>query len=257
MLLLIIPIISFSQQYQNLDSFALNIPDSQTSTPQNLANYIGRNYTKKDQMFRILYVWITNEIKYEKEIIDTLKNEDLVLYALKTKSGKCKNYSALLTSLCDLLGIEAYSVLGYVKIGNIIETQKDHAWNIVKLDDNFYLFDPTWDANLKQYDSINYEFQFLYYKQSPDVFINTHIPYDPMMQLSNYPLSHKDFFLNKLKGKKYFNFKEALLQYKQLDEYEKLSIMLKRAEDYEIDIPELEFLYKRLKYFVNKTLGKI
>jgi hypothetical protein len=42
-----------------------------------------------------------------------------------------------------------------------------------------------------------------------------------------------------------------------LDEYEKLSIMLKRAEDYEIDIPELEFLYKRLKYFVNKTLGKI
>jgi transglutaminase/protease-like cytokinesis protein 3 len=251
-IILFLPLFSFSQNYSELDSFAINIPDSLTHSPPELANYISSNFTKTDDKVRIVYVWITTHIKYQETIVDSLKNDDLVIYALKTRSGICKNYSALLTSLCKLMKIEAYSVLGYTKQKNRVETKNDHAWNIIKIDNTFYLYDPTYDAGRILYSPK--ELSYNYYKQDSMSFILSHMPYDPVMQLKQCPITHKGFFMNKTSGTKELNFKEHLSNYSQLNESERLQALLKRTEENGINIPELKFLYQRLKYFI-KNVG--
>jgi transglutaminase/protease-like cytokinesis protein 3 len=240
-----------SQNYSQLDSFALSIPDSLTYSPNKLANYINSSFVKNDEKLRVLYVWITTNIKYQEKLIDSLKNEDLVIYSLKTRSGKCKNYSAVLTSLCNLMGIEAYSVLGYTKSKKTVNTINDHAWNVIKSDKKYYLFDPIWDADIRNFNADEKYFDFRYYKQDSASFIKSHMPYDPVMQIKFYPITHKEFFTGKTNGQTYVNFNDSLAKYNQLNENEKLVVLLKRAEEFGIDIPELEVLYKKLKYFIN------
>ena len=250
LMLFFLPLFSFSQNYSHLDSFAVNIPDSLTYSPEKLTNYINSNFANNEEKIRVLYVWITTKIKYQEKLIDSLKNEDLVIYSLKSRSGKCKNYSAILTCLCNLMNIEAYSVLGYTKLAKKINTNNDHAWNVIKFDKKYYLFDPTWDANIRKFNPTEYYYNFQYYKQDSGYFIKSHMPYDPIMQIKYYPISHKEYFLNKTIGKTYINFNDSILKYNQLNENEKLVTLLKRAEENGIDIPELGILYKKLKYFV-------
>lgn len=256
LILFFLPYFSFCQNYAHLDSFAVNIPDSLTYSPKILANYINSNFVKDDEKVRVLYVWITTKIKYQEKLIDSLKNEDLVIYSLKTRRGKCKNYSALLTSLCNLMNIEAYSVLGYTKLAKRVNTSNDHAWNVIRFDNKYYLFDPTWDADIRKFNPTKFFYNLQYYKQDSDYFIRSHMPYDPVMQIKYYPITHKEFFLNKTLGKTYINFNDSIAKYHQLNENEKLITLLKRAEDNGIDIPELEVLYNKLKYFIKNPVPK-
>lgn len=246
-IILFFPFFSFSQNYSKLDSFAVNIPNSLTLHPHQLTNYINSNFEKEEDKVRVIYVWITTKIKYDEKVVDSLINDDLVIYTLKTRSGICKNYSALLTSLCNLMNIEAYSVLGYIKDKRITEIKNDHAWNIIRIDKKYYLFDPTWDSEIKKSPT---NLHYNYYKKDSAYFIKSHMPYDPIMQLKHFPITHEEFFLNKTSGIKKIKFVELLKRYNQLNEKEKIQTLLKRAEENKINIPELEVLYKKLKYFV-------
>lgn len=255
-IIFLIPIVGFSQKNAQLDSIALNIPDSLTLTPQKLTENI-KLYAKSDyEKVRIIYSWVVSNIKYAEELSknDSLKKLDLVMYSLVTKQGVCKNYSALFTTLCSLIGLESYSVLGYTNLNNEIELTKDHAWNIVKLENDYFLFDPTWDANCKSFSPKSKEFEFCYFMISSNDFIKSHMPYDPVMQLTNYPIKHNDFLKGKTKGKTYLDYQSELKRYYKLNELDKLRTTLSRAEYNGIDIPELEFLYEKLKFFVKTTI---
>lgn len=244
---------AIAQNKQSPDQFAIHIPDSVSRSAVGLAKIIRTNYPDDEDFVRTLYVWICTNMSFDDKITDSLKNENLVEYALKTKSGKCKNFSAVLTSLCNMVGIEAYSVLGYVRIGGNVQTGRDHAWNVIKIDRNYYLFDPTFDVFPKTFDPETGTYIFKWYKKQGFEFISTHMPYDPMMQLLDYPIKHKEFFKMKLSGKKHFDYKLALQQYQNLDDKEQLKILLTRAEAYGLEIKELEFLCRRLRFFVEKN----
>ena len=80
------------------------------------------------------------------------------------------------------------------------------------------------------------------------------MPYDPVMQLTNYPIKHTDFFKEKTKGKAYLDYKSELKRYSKLNELDKLKTTLLRAEYNGIEITELDFLYNKLKYFVKRSI---
>jgi len=245
--------LALAQTKQSPDQFALHIPDSVSRSAVGLAKIIRTNFPDDADYVRTLYVWLCANMSFDDRIIDSLKNENLIDYALKTKAGKCKNFSAVLTGLCNMVGIEAYSVLGYVRINEKEQTDRDHAWNVIKIDGNYYLFDPTFDVFPKDFDPETGTYLFKWYKKQGHEFISTHMPYDPMMQLLDYPIKHKEFFKMKHSGKKYFDYKLALREYQSLDDKEQLKILLTRAEAYGIDIKELDFLYMRLRFFVEKN----
>lgn len=242
-LLLFFSVSLFSQENQDTGSVLYLIPDSISNNPLSLAKQLRADFPDDVDYVRELYLWTISNITFTRELVDSLKSEDLVCYSLKSKTGKCKNYSAIITSLCTLVGIEAYSVLGYVQVDGEIQTDRDHAWNVIKIDSIYYLFDPTWDSQNWGYN---------YYKKEGKDFIVDHMPYDPMMQLLDYPISHTQFFQATVVGDKYFDYKTEFEDYKKLSPQKQLEEMLSRAESNGIAINELEFLHRRLKYFVNK-----
>lgn len=230
-----------SSIFQPCLSKTIAIPESLSKRPEDITRYILAHTNGEEEFVETLYQWICENIRYSKVEIDSLTHLDLVHYVLAAKQGRCIHYSALLTCVCNMAGIEAYSVLGYVKQSNSIETTKDHAWNVIRLNNTYYLFDPTWDTGSDK---------LSYYKKQGDYFLETHMPYDPMMQLSNYPVRHPQYFRGKRIGRQYFDFESALKEYSTLNQEEQLKLMLFRAETYGINSFRLGFLYIRLKHFV-------
>lgn len=64
--------------------------------------------------------------------------------ALKTHKGVCGNYAEAFALLCGHAGIEAF-----------VCTSDDHAWNIVKIDGQYYHCDSLWDENDADWDYFN------------------------------------------------------------------------------------------------------
>lgn len=96
-----------------------------------------------------LYYQVINDLNYDYDLLgenyEKLSKEEANLksspyYVLAEKSGICTNIAQAYMFLCTQADIACGTVLH--KGGNGI-----HMWNIVRINDNFYYCDPTWDAN--------------------------------------------------------------------------------------------------------------
>lgn len=104
------------------------------------------------------YNWITGTISYDYYMAG-LSGNDLsnyvgsVLYpaeinfAIKNHKGVCFEYALTFQALCYIFGLDCYVVTGFAG--------ENHAWNIVKINGQWYQADSTWDAG-KAPDNYNY-----------------------------------------------------------------------------------------------------
>ncbi len=101
---------------------------------------------------------LTNDFDKEKYVHDRLADKiDYSLQApmnqgaysaLVNGSTVCAGYARAMQYLCQQLGIPCYYCTGFAG--------ENHAWNIIKLDDDFYNVDVTWDDSAKGcYDYFN------------------------------------------------------------------------------------------------------
>lgn len=239
-----------SQEYEECDNFALTIPVAYTESPEKLSAYIYANGYYDEEYVRVAYTWLCSNVNYSLTPVDSLNYLDPVEYTFRTLSGKCTNYSASLTVLCRFAGIEAYSVLGYIKIDNKVITDTDHAWNVIKVNEKYYLFDAAFDSEIIKNES---GLSFRHYKMKGEDFILTHMPYDPVMQLLQYPVTHPEFLKGGTKGKKQLDYNNAIASYGFLSEKDKLKVMFFRAESYGLKCRKLSHLHKKLKSYVDKN----
>jgi transglutaminase/protease-like cytokinesis protein 3 len=56
--------------------------------------------------------------------------------------GICLGYATTFQLLMDLAGVECITV-----VGAAADSTEDHAWNMVRLEGEWYCVDPTWDDN--------------------------------------------------------------------------------------------------------------
>ena len=111
-----------------------------------------------------------------------------VIKVLSSGKAVCQGYAMLFKKMCDIAGIEAEVVPGYVRTefyeigtpGNL-----DHAWNVVRLRDSYYLLDPTWASGgcAKDDDGkmlpFHRHFNNYYWLTPADEFARDHFPEDP------------------------------------------------------------------------------
>jgi hypothetical protein len=139
---------------------------------------------------KAIYTWIIQNINYDyqfrrqKEGDTTLTQE--AYNVLKRKKAVCVGFSKLLKSMCAVHGIEAIVVYGYAKGQGFIYDYEGHAWNAVKLQQNWYLLDATWGSS----GNIAAD---KYFFSDPISFLDTHIPTDPMWQLVDKPITIECF----------------------------------------------------------------
>jgi transglutaminase/protease-like cytokinesis protein 3 len=69
----------------------------------------------------------------------------------------CDGFSKLYKLVLDELGIENYLIYGKGFVHTLSDSE-EHAWNLVKIDNDFYHVDVTYDATLSMHDYIRYDY---------------------------------------------------------------------------------------------------
>lgn len=178
------------------------------------------SFCKNDlEKCRAYYIWIFNNIEFYK----TDYNGDWVKSFLNRK-GVCLDYSLIFQQMCKLSNIECYVIGGIVKIPNSDRTgykEGLHAWNIFKINNEYYFTDVTWGKGFKD----------IYFGCNPVYFQSTHYGTKILSNLTSiyncqsstgtpYIIEHeiKDFYSINHDTKNYKNDKE-LINFKNISNF--------------------------------------
>ena len=181
--------------YSHADSIALNFPGEKYKSHEKLAIALTENLSTEQDKFRVIFRWITDNIEYRIGRYGT--DPDRVL---KYKKGVCEGYAHLLKGMCDAIGVESEVVSGYSKTRAKRDINKslkhtNHAWNVVKLNNQWYLIDVTWASGKIEVKKRKYFKQFdeVYFLADPDFFMLKHYPKERQWLLSDTPIKKKNF----------------------------------------------------------------
>jgi hypothetical protein len=125
--------------------------------PVTLAHALTKGKTTDKEKFDALFAWVATYIKYDFAAYFSSGGSGMpqIKRVLKYRTGICLDYAYLMDSLCKLSGITNTSVYGYAKdeifdVNDSIYVD-NHAWNAVKLDGLWYVYDVTWASGETEY----------------------------------------------------------------------------------------------------------
>jgi len=215
----------YGQDYSKVDKIIKSYPTYFENIDE-LANRINYDFDSDTKKVRALYNWLSLNINYDYYNDNFDLSENRVLYynekdkkrqlrrkklnkfrnVLKSQKAICLDYSEIFKEVCDRIGIQSVIISGYSKVYiNDIDNEKnykDHAWNAVKINNQWNLLDITWGssfANKKSKKIYNY-----YFFTSPEELIKTHFPINSKWQLIENKISKNDFFKSPLFYANYF-----------------------------------------------------
>ncbi len=175
-----------------------DIPEAYTRSADSLALYIDACYDNDADKARAIYEWITRNMTYNVYTTFTSRNEvyseakDLQ-ETLRTRTGICKQFALLFKTVAEKVGIPAYIVSGYNKFNGAL-LPSPHEWCAAKIGAQWFFYDPTFGMGY-----INSNSQFVhdptlkYCQATPQLLIQTHMPYDPIWQLLEQPYRYEEF----------------------------------------------------------------
>jgi hypothetical protein len=240
-------------QYTEIDRIALNLPEDQTGTTKDIAEYLGKHLDSDSKKIRAIYTWVTNNIKYDRDSIQLVildkDNDQRVTYALKRRRGVCENFAAIFTDLCIKSGIPSFAIEGYTRQGGAID-KSPHVWCAAFTDGQWFMYDPTWDAGFISNGYFTSRIQTNYFKIGPDNFIQNHLPFDPLFQFLDYPVSYKEFRAGSTRStnQKYFNHIDSIKKYQASDPLTKYLSALNRMANYGWPSRLIDTKLKRIKF---------
>ncbi|MBP6758701.1 MAG: hypothetical protein KA133_05565, partial [Flavobacterium sp.] len=183
-------VLSFGQSkvnYKLIDKKMDAIPVSFANSTDSIAKYINANFKTENDKIRAAFYWTASNISYD---VDNMFEVDVnqtpqerITKTLKTRKGICIDYANVFNEIAHTLGIKSVVVSGYTKINDRV-SNLSHAWCAAKIDNKWYLFDPTWGSGYvnntdKKYTrNINNSF----FKIVPELMINSHMPFDYLWQ---------------------------------------------------------------------------
>ncbi|MDZ7881163.1 MAG: transglutaminase domain-containing protein [Saprospiraceae bacterium] len=195
------PLSSTAQNFARIDSLAVNTPIWTTRTAADLSAYCDANAVGELEKVRFYYVWIARNIRYDEKAYGAYRQtsdynveKQSVSVVLSARVAVCRGYALLLERLCRQSNMAVRYVAGYGKSRLNDERLEPHAWNVVRIEGNWELFDPTWASNSLQRDSSNLSVSFEKWFMTPPVqFARQHWAYDPVFQLTDELTSRAEF----------------------------------------------------------------
>ena len=197
------------------------------------------------EKLRAIYYWIThnvandfnlytlNERKRSCYIKDSIKLQNwnskfkkkLFKKLLRKKKTICTGYAYLLKEMATIAGLESKMVNGIGRTSSVdIESisMPNHTWNVVKLNNKWYLCDPTWSTGISFPEEGRFEFKYNngYFLTDPKLFYQNHYPIESKFTLlENHNSSFSSFVeLPLLYGDAFNYIKEPLAPIKMYHE---------------------------------------
>ena len=227
--------------YTSVEKQMRLIPEQQTKSVQDIANYIQASFKGEELQIKAAYFYVISTISYDvnynfsTEIFSS--DEDFVTKTITTKSGVCIHYAKLFKAIIDKLGFDCQIITGYTKQNNLIGNLS-HAWCAMHFKDgNWYVFDPTWDSGYVKNQKFTRNILSLHLKMLPSEAIKTHMPFDYLWQFSKEPISNREFYNGKvydIKPKVNFDYQKEIDKYLKLSEIDKAFESAERIQKNEI-----------------------
>lgn len=179
-----------SQKFSAIDTHLESIRTQNYSNIEQLHNQIVKPYFNEEQKVYAIAKFITNTIEYGERARKPLNT-------INSREGVCQDYAELFIALCELSNIENNYVTGDGKTSaqDIGFYSSNHAWNVVKVNGHYQIYDLTWAAGT--YDdstnSFNKNFNSQYFNANPKEFISNHFPDNSKWQLLDIPISKNEY----------------------------------------------------------------
>lgn len=211
------------------DSVALAAPETAGRSVSSLVAYLKQHLSTDDQLARAIYTWVSRNIKYNVYITYTSRNEEAdetkeIQKILSERKGICQDYALLFKALVKEAGMDAYVIDGYNRRDGAL-LPDPHEWCVAKVSGKWYMFAPTWGAGFVE----NYQFipspNHRFCKLLPDTLLKTHMPFDPMFQFRERPLSYEEFdtgVVDEQRSVPVFYWADTLALYARQDTLERL-----------------------------------
>lgn len=222
----------------------------------------------KQDTIKSVFDWIANNIKYDVDKLNEtkkvsnskFKNEEaykkyLLEKVIKRKKGVCEDYALLFDAIIKKLGYESYIVSGYTKTDKgKINRSIGHAWNAVKVNETWRLYDATWAAGyVKDEKKFVKRYNPKWYDVDSKLMIKNHMPFDPIWQISITPMTYEEFETNNeatTKGEDY-DFDSIIQQYLNKEKKEQMQDQVKRS----IEMGEGIRLIEKWRRRMTKNIG--
>jgi hypothetical protein len=237
--------------FRRVDELALRIPDSQTRTTQEISGYITLNFTSQTDRSRAIFVWVATSIQYDVDNMFAINfyqgADEIIKEALSRRKGVCQHFAELYSAIANQSGIKTYVVSGYTKQNGSVD-YLPHAWCASLIDSVWYLIDPTWGSGYISKGKFVRNINDNYFKAKPEKLITSHMPFDPLWQLLNYPVSSQEFYEGRTTintGKPFFDYPDTLKRFEQESRIGKLIASSRRIEQNGI---RNSLIFERLKH---------
>lgn len=182
------------------------ITDKQRSDPDGflteLAAFLTKDSPNTFESVKRLHDWTADNIAYDAPSFFAGRIPDQNYKAVLTsRLAVCAGYANLFKKLCDLKGIPCTVVSGYSRgYGSSVFSYENpdnpnHAWNIVTINQKYYLVDTTWDAGYLEAGGFKKYYGTGYLFADPLAFLHSHYPSDSKNQLLNTPIDARSFSL--------------------------------------------------------------
>lgn len=209
-LFLVLGFDSFSQvsdfkhiDFSKADSIAAIYQKADLNSLPKLAYRLTSNLSTDVEKFRAIFMWISSNItndhgmylknkrKRKKFKNDSVKlsewnssiRKKMFVTLRKEKKTVCTGYAYLLTELCKYANIQSKIIDGFSRTGGTdIDdlSSPNHSWNVVLLNNKWYLCDATWASGIFNPNTGKFEFEFKkgYFLTDPQLFVKNHYPLD-------------------------------------------------------------------------------
>jgi hypothetical protein len=197
-----------------IDSLAKNFlcPNCRDLKP--FTELLTQPYSEPQDKARAIYAWIGTHVRYDyqeaKKLDKRIKftgssleeieqkkriyfEEKIPNETFRSRKGICQDYSYLFKQMCSFVGLECVVISGHTKSNSPKVSKVGHAWNAVKLKDQWHLLDATWGAGYVEKGKFHRAYSPGYFLSDPRLFILNHLPDDEKWQLLEKPLSESAF----------------------------------------------------------------
>ena len=207
--------------YQTIHPVVANITPDVEQSIHSVAHYIAEQEPDPYLQVKALHDYVISRVTYDLDVLKTgVWPEQDAQTVFATHKAVCEGYAHLFQALGRAIGLEVVYVEGKIRrdlapVDLIPETLRflesnydwtNHAWNAVKIEDNWQLVDTTWDGGNP--DDVVTSYRADYLMPPPQVMITSHLPrpgnwqlLEPMASYRSFekqPILTPDFFADEL-----------------------------------------------------------
>ena len=156
-------------------------------SPQQVAAYLTQPFQNEKLKAWVLYIWMATFISYDKDYYNRARRHLVRLNPLEVilyKKSICSGFSLLYYEMAHSVNLGCVSASGFLKGTVKGSVPVGHAWNLVRIDRNWYNLD------VLCYDPLYPDYDFM---QDPEIFKRTHYATERNMQLAKIPVSLEEF----------------------------------------------------------------